>query len=45
MHVSGELFYQDHSWKVPLVVVFGVFVVGLAVAICVLVKRLRDKGK
>ncbi|XP_067084556.1 butyrophilin subfamily 3 member A2-like isoform X2 [Osmerus mordax] len=49
IHVPGELFYQDHSWiwslAGVLAVVFGVSVVGLAVAICVLVKRHRDKGK
>ncbi|XP_046902074.1 butyrophilin subfamily 1 member A1-like isoform X2 [Hypomesus transpacificus] len=41
--VPGELFYQDHSWKVPLAVVFGVCALASAVAICVLVKRHRDK--
>ncbi|XP_062342399.1 butyrophilin subfamily 3 member A2-like [Osmerus eperlanus] len=45
IHVPDELFYQDHSGKWSLAGVFGVSVVGLAVAICVLVKRHRDKGK
>ncbi|XP_062330012.1 butyrophilin subfamily 2 member A2-like, partial [Osmerus eperlanus] len=43
IHVPDELFYQDHSGKWSLAGVFGVSVVGLAVAICVLVKRHRDK--
>ncbi|XP_046902079.1 butyrophilin subfamily 2 member A2-like isoform X2 [Hypomesus transpacificus] len=46
IHVPGELFYQDHSRKWSLAgvfgVLFGVSVVGLAVAICVLVKRHKE---
>ncbi|XP_046869754.1 butyrophilin subfamily 3 member A3-like [Hypomesus transpacificus] len=45
IHVPDELFYQNYSWKVPVAVVLGVCVVGLAMAICVLVKRQRHKMK
>ncbi|XP_046869753.1 butyrophilin subfamily 3 member A2-like isoform X4 [Hypomesus transpacificus] len=43
IYVPDALFYQDHTWKWVLAVVFGVSTLALAVVICFLVKRNRHQ--